>query len=688
MRAMHVARWLGPGVLLVAAMEPSQAKPVVPSGDNLVIAKDTVLKAGTYVLRDGDKNGAIQITKDGVTLDGNGAVIDGSALEGIGVVAEGVSRITIKNLTIRGFGTGIRLARVKDSRVESVAATENFRNPEAKWGNGERAGGLVMEECRAVTVSSSVFAKNWNGIEMIHCEECVVQKNTTNPVDNWGLRLWRSSRNRIVGNDFSHAIRCAQEAHACDSAAMLIESGSNGNRFDDNVATHSGDGIFVRALDAVVSRDNVFTGNDASFAHNNGIEAWCPGNQWIRNKANRCGYGFWLGSSDDTLVLENEIRENGVEGTNAVNGTAGLAYIGGGTHVEILRNTITGNAGPGIHLRGNPPAFPNVHFLIQQNRIHENGEGIRIENAELVDVRANFFERNKKEEPVVQGDAVSDLTVVAAPRARGNEIPPRLVFRGGERATTVGEPLDFDAKESQCQDGRRPRLRWHFGDGAKEEGLAVRHAWAKPGFYRVSVTADDGSLAAIGHSEVYVVSKDAELADGGAAKWGAEARNWSGGFARLEDDANTKLKGKSSLHLVTNGGEDVVVWYPKGRDMGLNLTGKRALQMWVKFHNENDSSFQNGTPTIRLVGAPAAKGAEAPFLELKPKKGDLLGLHVPYGEGRWLFNFLEIPLGGNAEWELRASGSLDMKHVEALEIHADTWGAGFELWIDGVAFVK
>jgi hypothetical protein len=147
------------------------------------------------------------------------------------------------------------------------------------------------------------------------------------------------------------------------------------------------------------------------------------------------------------------------------------------------------------------------------------------------------------------------------------------------------------------------------------------------------------------------------------------------------------VRGRSSLHAVTNAGEDVALTFPKSRDAAWNLTSKRALQMWVKFRNDNDNSFQNNTPTIRLVDA-RVKGDEKAYFEYKPKAGNLLGLTVPYSEGRWLFNFLEIPLAGDAVWERTLVGNPDLRHIDALEIHADTWGAGFELWLDGVAFVK
>ncbi len=48
------------------------------------------------------------------------------------------------------------------------------------------------------------------------------------------------------------------------------------------------------------------------YAHNNCFEAWCPRNRYIGNKANHGSYGFWLGASDETVLIGNEASYNGL----------------------------------------------------------------------------------------------------------------------------------------------------------------------------------------------------------------------------------------------------------------------------------------------------------------------------------------------------------------------------------------
>ena len=63
----------------------------------------------------------------------------------------------------------------------------------------------------------------------------------------------------IRENNLSYGLRIKPgEVHARDSTCVLIESGSNDNRFLDNDCTHGGDGVFIRVLNGWVSTGNVF----------------------------------------------------------------------------------------------------------------------------------------------------------------------------------------------------------------------------------------------------------------------------------------------------------------------------------------------------------------------------------------------------------------------------------------------
>jgi hypothetical protein len=45
-----------------------------------------------------------------------------------------------------------------------------------------------------------------------------------------------------------------------------------------------------------------------------------------------------------------------------------------------------------------------------------------------------------------------------------------------------------------------------------------------------------------------------------------------------------------------------------------------------------------------------------------------------------------IPIAGDGTWQRTTFGSPTLSAINYIEIHADTWGYGFTLWMDGVRF--
>ena len=103
----------------------------------------------------------------------------------------------------------------------------------------------------------------------------------------------------------------------------------------------------------------------------------------------------------------------------------------------------------------------------------------------------------------------------------------------------------------------------------------------------------------------------------------------------------------------------------------------------IRFYVENPNlGFQNGSPWIRL------------------KDGDGNYVQYQYYQDGWPYELLndardawlacQIPLAASPTeengWRRSTFGAPDLSRITALEIHADTWGSGFTLWIDGVSF--
>jgi hypothetical protein len=367
--------------------------------------RETLVVDRSLSLDPGRTYRGLRITASGVTVDGGGAIIAGSG-SGIGVLAQDVDGVTLRNLSVHGFETGLRLERGHDWTIEDCDFSDSFHDPDFGWGaNGER-GGIVLLE-----VAGSVLRRNranrvWDGCALLGCQRLELLSNDFSYASNTCLRLWQSSHNLIEGNNLSHGIRISPgEVHARDSAGVLLEHASNENRFLRNDATYGGDGFFIRLLNSLPSSGNYLEGNDASFANNNCFEAWAPNTTYVANRATYGSYGFWLGGSTRTILIENEAAYNGDPAghQNAPEpglGHCGIVFTGAPSEAGVMRrNHCHHNSGAGIAIRGRPDA-PAPRWSLEGNRLAYNRWGIILDAASDAELLDNEFAGNLEGELV------------------------------------------------------------------------------------------------------------------------------------------------------------------------------------------------------------------------------------------------------------------------------------------------
>jgi hypothetical protein len=167
-----------------------------------------------------------------------------------------------------------------------------------------------------------------------------------------------------------------------------------------------------------------------------------------------------------------------------------------------------------------------------------------------------------------------------------------------------------------------------------------------------------------------------------AADWSAWAEGSSAQNTYVENDTERKLSGIASLKFVTDGGFDTYVRYPRTFVAHWDLRDSDFLN--ISFYAENPSpyGFQNYSPWIRL------KDSDNNYFEYQyykdGNKWDVLN------EARDNWKSCVIPLDASEYeengWRRTVSGSPDLAHIQYIEIHADTWGSGFTLWIDDLGF--
>jgi hypothetical protein len=158
-----------------------------------------------------------------------------------------------------------------------------------------------------------------------------------------------------------------------------------------------------------------------------------------------------------------------------------------------------------------------------------------------------------------------------------------------------------------------------------------------------------------------------DLAENNAGDWFASA---DAATADMFDDQQRRVYGSASVRFETAGGFDTSARFPRGQAR-LDLTEITHLRFFAYAENPN-IGFQGDVPWVRLV---AAGGS----VDLRPS-GSALNESI----GRW--HEFVVPLAGDADWTRAEIGVPDLAETHAVEIHADTWGEGFTLWLDGVRF--
>ncbi|MBU6402972.1 MAG: right-handed parallel beta-helix repeat-containing protein, partial [Verrucomicrobia bacterium] len=225
----------------------------------LVVTQDLVLPSGAAMsVRLVVRANFVTIDGQGATLVGPGTIGDPKSLEsaGVGIRLEGVTGVTLKNIRVRGFATGLQLRAVEAAMVTDCDFSDNYDNPQFGWGELPSRGGIVGQEVRRSVIRRNRANRVWDGLVLTDSTDNLVTDNDFSHCSNTCAKLWHASRNQFLQNSLAYGLRIDRakgEVHARDSTGVLIETGSNDNYWYRNNITHGGDGLFIRPLNRWVS---------------------------------------------------------------------------------------------------------------------------------------------------------------------------------------------------------------------------------------------------------------------------------------------------------------------------------------------------------------------------------------------------------------------------------------------------
>lgn len=286
----------------------------------------------------------IRVEGNNITIDFNHAELNGSGdpahpdlFSGVGLRIQDAARVTIRNLRVRGYKTGLLAINVKQLVLENCDFSYNYRpqlnstqekedisdwmsyhhNEKDEW---RRYGaGIYLKDCDNFTVRNCRVTGGQNALMLMRCNDGLIEENDFSFNSGIGIGMYRSCRNKVQYNrvifnvrGYSHGVYNRGQ----DSAGILVYEQSSQNFFLFNNVTHGGDGFFLWAGQYTMDtgqggcNENVLFGNDFSFAPTNGIEVTFSSNYIARNRIFECDHGIWGGYSYRTTIRENQFRDN------------------------------------------------------------------------------------------------------------------------------------------------------------------------------------------------------------------------------------------------------------------------------------------------------------------------------------------------------------------------------------------
>ena len=300
----------------------------------------------------------ITISAGNVVLDGRGHVIDGT-YRYYGVEAEDVRNVTIKNLSVQEFWTGIHFRNVTSSVIEGTTITRSRRD------------GVMLVSSTGNRMSGNIISGNWlGGVELVSSSGNTVEGNT---FINNGLMVKDSYGNAVANNTVNSMPLVYLENRrnvVVGDAGQVIALNSENITVRNLNLSNTDVGIYFRNVSYSVVEGNTIGGN-----------IW-EGVRLVSSSGNRISgntisenmrRGIALYSSIGNTVVGNTISGNGLE--------AGSLSVSGGVVLDSSSgNTISGNT-----IRNNK--FGVVLYYSSGNSVSDSSisgsdeDGVRIEHS-------------------------------------------------------------------------------------------------------------------------------------------------------------------------------------------------------------------------------------------------------------------------------------------------------------------
>lgn len=287
--------------LLFYAVHTRQTK----ASGTIYIRADGSIEGTDKIQRDGDlytltgnitDAGGIVIQRSNITLDGAGYTLKGENATGSrGVYVFKETNITIRNIRIETFATGIWLENCADSRIEESQILDSFLN------------GFNLKNVSCIQVSGCYIANNMdNGVYIEYSSNntiCgnLIELNSLHYLVTYlgGIKLYYSSNDTIfqntITNNYEDGIECWYS--------------SDSKIYNNTITNCAGNGIMITHSSISIHENEITSCKNA-------IDFWyASGSKVYNNKLVDNKYGFSADSnSGNNYIYNNQISSNNETG--------------------------------------------------------------------------------------------------------------------------------------------------------------------------------------------------------------------------------------------------------------------------------------------------------------------------------------------------------------------------------------
>ena len=636
-------------LFLVTGSFASHAQTYIPLADNTSIESNTDIKilGGDYSITDSGNDGILQINNaENVVIDGDSVMVNGNTYAGYLIKITNSNNVVIKNFVSANHfkyaayitgSTNIEIYNCDFSynKVDSSGWIDVWAGYTSALG-----GGVLFYNCDSVSVHDNIMKLQNDGVALYNSAHAEVYNNHFEWNTSFGIRMYFTDSSSIHDNIANHINRPYTDPSDCAAILLIV---SNENNVQHNDFSYSGDGIFLGQYNySDIPNNNYFAYNECSGSPHNAIEAtFADGNIYKHNLCNSSHYGLWLGYSFNSIVDSNEINYNHHSGIAIDRGFNNVI-----TNNSLLVNPIGVELWEGSPIAGYEDQY-SQDYTISTNMFEGNTTAISAGATENMSVTANSFIKN------YSGIELSGTS--------GNELLEYNYF---------DPSVIYDVKNTTTYDVNAPNQTFRFCDSSfLEKKIYDDHDNASYGEVLTTPYACDVIPE-------YQTQIPEELSEPPSLWYSYPEACWWRGIVMpitVSFDTVTKHDGTASVHLSTGTGWfNGLHYFPAGDSItSWNLSNYQYLNFWIYSIDTNLGAFQ-----YFHVRVGNASGGFYKYTS----SGAVLNQSL----NTWK-NYV-VPLAGGPGWTKSTTGTVSLSDINYVEIYTDSYGVGYELWLDGVKF--